>query len=361
MTDIAFRYLIRGKMTSKQSIAREVDHEHSDFHFYEGRHLMKTFNNILVATDTRLDAHPILDEAVRLAQCNEASLKIVDVVPEFPWTARLMIKEHGGLRELLGSDIQVRLDALASPIREMGIDVETKVLWGKTSVEIIREVLRGQHDLVLRVAKGLDSRQKDLFGATGRRLLRDCPCAVWLVAAAETPAYKHVMGCIDVSTGHELDAELNDKVYDLASAIGYQHQARTSIVHAWGMEFEQFLERRIARQDFDEMLIQRREHIEGLFDEFLESHGRERSGPDTHLLKDDPAYAIPSFAREQGVDLIVMGTVARSGLMGLMIGNTAERILGDINCSVLAVKPDSFVCPITECEYVDPLASFSTM
>ncbi|MEZ6053557.1 MAG: universal stress protein [Planctomycetaceae bacterium] len=318
---------------------------------------MQTFNNILVVTDTRLDAHPILDEAVKLARCNAATVKIVDVVPEFPWTAR----QYGGLRELLGSDMQARLDALASPIRGMGVEVETKVLWGKTSVEIIREVLRGQHDLVLRVAEGLDSQQKDLLGATGRRLLSDCPCAVWLIASDDIPEYKHVVGCVDISTGHELDIELNEKVYDLASAIGYQHQARTSIVHAWGMQFEQFLERRIARRDFNEMLNQRREHVEALFDEFLKSHGRNCRDPDIQLLKDDPVFAIPSFVKEQSVDLIVMGTLARSSLMGLLIGNTAERILGEINCSVLAIKADCFVSPITEIEYVDPLAAFSTM
>ncbi len=97
------------------------------------------------------------------------------------------------------------------------MDAESKVLWGKTSVEIIREVLRGQHDLLLRVAKGHGSSHKGFFGTTGRRLLRDCPCAVWLVAAADTPEYKHFMACIDASTGHDLDAELNKKVFDSAS------------------------------------------------------------------------------------------------------------------------------------------------
>jgi nucleotide-binding universal stress UspA family protein len=41
-----------------------------------------------------------------------------------------------------------------------------------------------------------------------------------------------------------------------------------------------------------------------------------------------------------------MGTVARSGTSGILIGNTAERILNSIECSVLALKPDSFVSSI---------------
>ena len=45
-------------------------------------------------------------------------------------------------------------------------------------------------------------------------------------------------------------------------------------------------------------------------------------------------------------DLVVMGTVARTGIAGLLIGNTAEAILEQVQCSVLAVKPPGFVSPV---------------
>ena len=65
-----------------------------------------------------------------------------------------------------------------------------------------------------------------------------------------------------------------------------------------------------------------------------------------HLLKGDPADVIAEFAKTGRVDLIVMGTVARTGIAGLLIGNTAETILQRVDCSVLAVKPDGFVSPV---------------
>jgi nucleotide-binding universal stress UspA family protein len=43
------------------------------------------------------------------------------------------------------------------------------------------------------------------------------------------------------------------------------------------------------------------------------------------------------------IDLVVMGTVARAGIAGMLIGNTAERVLRKLPCSVLTVKPDVFV------------------
>lgn len=227
------------------------------------------------------------------------------------------------------------------------------MLWGKTSVEIIREVLRGRHDAVLAVAKGTNSRQRGFFGTTARRLLRDCPSAVWLVADADSPTYNRVMACIDTSTDHEVDAQLNARIYELASKVSRQHQARSSIVQAWRMDAESVLKGRIPEKDFKEMLEQRPEYIDQLFNDFLSLLDHTSSDDDVHLFKGELAEAIPKFAMENDVDLIVMGTVADSGLSGMVIGSTAERILNDVNCSVLAVKPDTFVSPIKEAEYID--------
>ena len=44
--------------------------------------------------------------------------------------------------------------------------------------------------------------------------------------------------------------------------------------------------------------------------------------------------------------MLVMGTVGRSGIPGLIIGNTAEKVITSIDCSVLAVKPEHFVTPV---------------
>ena len=58
----------------------------------------------MVATDTRLEDHPIVEEAAEIARNNGGSLKIVDVVPAFSWTVRLSLKDHEHMRELIGQD-----------------------------------------------------------------------------------------------------------------------------------------------------------------------------------------------------------------------------------------------------------------
>jgi universal stress protein E len=46
------------------------------------------------------------------------------------------------------------------------------------------------------------------------------------------------------------------------------------------------------------------------------------------------------------INLLVMGTIARTGLPGVLIGNTAEKVLDSVHCSVVAIKPAGFVSPL---------------
>ena len=72
-------------------------------------------------------------------------------------------------------------------------------------------------------------------------------------------------------------------------------------------------------------------------------HRVNEMGGSVHLVSGDPRDALPRLARLLDIGLIVMGTVARTGVSGLLMGNTAETILRSVDCSVLAVKPEGFV------------------
>jgi nucleotide-binding universal stress UspA family protein len=63
-------------------------------------------------------------------------------------------------------------------------------------------------------------------------------------------------------------------------------------------------------------------------------------------MKGKPGDVIPSLAHQKHVELIIMGTIARTGIPGFFIGNTAEKTLVKVDCSVLAVKPKSFSTPV---------------
>ncbi|TWU32457.1 universal stress protein [Novipirellula artificiosorum] len=308
---------------------------------------MKRFKSILVTTDTRLESHPIVDEAAEVALRNDASLKIVDVVPPLPWIARITMEDPGHIAQLMVHEKAEELEALAKPIRERGVQVETKVLSGTTSVEIIREVLRGQHDLVLRVAKAKSSRSTGFFGSTGIELLRKCPCAVWLVCSTTSAQFKHVLVCVDTCCDAEVNRKLDQKVFEISSDISRTHRADLSVVHAWSIDGEQFLRKRMSLAELVEIERKRRSDAKWRLDEFLAKCDASVEKSQVHLVKGEACDVIPMTATECNADLVVMGMVVRSGPAGWIMGNVTEQVLASLECSVLALKPDGFVSPIT--------------
>jgi nucleotide-binding universal stress UspA family protein len=63
--------------------------------------------------------------------------------------------------------------------------------------------------------------------------------------------------------------------------------------------------------------------------------------PSVELVKaiGEPAGEIVSYAAEQGIDLLVLGTHGRSGLEHALMGSIAERVVRKARCPVLTVRP----------------------
>ena len=62
-----------------------------------------------------------------------------------------------------------------------------------------------------------------------------------------------------------------------------------------------------------------------------------------HLALGAATAVLPALIQELGLDLIVMGTHARDGISGLLVGNTVEKIMPRVDCGVVVVKPDDFL------------------
>ena len=51
------------------------------------------------------------------------------------------------------------------------------------------------------------------------------------------------------------------------------------------------------------------------------------------------ALMVVSQAAKVGAQIVVMGTVGRTGVKARLMGNTAEKVLGHLKTDVLAIKP----------------------
>jgi len=104
----------------------------------------------------------------------------------------------------------------------------------------------------------------------------------------------------------------------------------------------------ISDDAINEMRILARRQYSDQIDSLLAAAKLDSISVYKHLPRsEDVSKAIVSLAKNKNIDLLVMGTVCRTGVAGLIIGNTAEKVLNKVDCSVLTVKPEGFVTPVT--------------
>ena len=308
---------------------------------------MNRFKNILFLADRENDMQVALERAVALAKTNKARLTVVDVTPD------VALADH--FRETYGIDVNKqlrhkRLDALETltePYTQDGIAIYTKVLTGKTFIEVIRAVQRNHYDLVMKVAEHNVGLSMTLFGSTDLHLLRKCPCPVWIDRATAATGYQHIVAAVDPFDDES--GGLQRLILDLATSLAAREQATVDIVHAWQLPGESMLRSgrgRIPEDELNQLLHeQKSRHTKGL-DGLLEHYRLNSEMENVHLLKGKPAQMITDFATKQLADLIIMGTLGRAGIPGLIIGNTAEDVMQETQTAVLAVKPDGFTSPV---------------
>ena len=68
---------------------------------------------------------------------------------------------------------------------------------------------------------------------------------------------------------------------------------------------------------------------------------------ETLLAEGDAGTVVPEMLDMLRPELVVVGTLARAGLKGVFVGNTAESVLGSVEVPVLAMKPTGFETPVT--------------
>jgi len=318
---------------------------------------MKRFKNILYVAESGAVLRAFY-YAVDLAVRNNAQLAVILVMePIPPYLTRLT--PHM-LRQARIKELQAALDKLCQCVAGR-VEIETKIIEGKPFLEIIREVLRNGRDLVVKLAGGDGGARDWLFGSTDMHLLRKCPCPVWLIKPTEPAPIQRVMACVDFNVLDSIDSEtteaLNRLILELAGSLAFLERSDFHVVHVWNAMAEDLmksLRTGIGVEEADaylkEVRLEHRHWLDRLLRKARKWIGPETYDavqPKTHVPKGKAGDIIPKLSRELKIDLIVMGTVARIGIPGLIIGNTAESVLSQIECSVLTVKPPGFVTPVT--------------
>lgn len=298
---------------------------------------VRRFTNALVFVPGG-PADPAIQLATRIALAHGTSVTVADVLEKAPAYLRPLLPREWNVPQLLHDRKTADLERTAAQLRRTGIESRVRLLEGSPVKALAREVARGQHDLLAVAASAPGVIQS--VGATAARLVRECPCPT-LLARPSRRRRRRVLVAVDTAPSTRENASLNALLLETGMAMARIAKGDLHVLHAWDLYDQRYLRRQGLRADeMAQVVLKAREQAQEALQKTIAPYRRHLSASHVHLERGAPRKVISAFAVRHGVELLVLGTAARSGLARHLIGNTAEVLLAAMPCSMLVVRPE---------------------
>ncbi|MCB9908277.1 MAG: universal stress protein [Planctomycetes bacterium] len=293
---------------------------------------------ILVGVEVRprtgaipLGSQTAFDQACRLAENTGAQLTILHSL----W--------HAGELWPLSEKGQAALHALRDSAAGRGVATVLEITEERAWVALCLAAKHGLADLVVlgrRDKEGAESKGRPV-GSVGAKVLRSCPAPVWVVKAAHDLEHKLVLAAVDSS-------KVGNQVLEHAAFLARRTGAALHVVHAYSIPRELMLQAgELDKDEYDARVEALKAQAQSELDERLLRVELTESAT-THLIRKSPHDAIKEAVEHLQPDVLVMGSLSRGGRPGYQLGETAERLFGQLECSVLSLKPSDFQCPLED-------------
>jgi len=233
------------------------------------------------------------------------------------------------------------LSVLKASLTEEGYSVTTEQAWNDSLHDTVIAVQQAEGcGLVIKQHYPDSPLKKALLTPTDWKLLRYCPAPVLLVKTATPWAGKVILAAIDVGNSDVEHRSLHHSIIDHGFDIAYLAKAQLHVISAHPSPM-------LSAAD---PTFQLKESIEARYREQCQAFQAEFDVDDTHLhIEEGPAVVlIPHMASKLQAAVTIIGTVARTGLTGALIGNTAEVVLDKVESDVLVLKPETLMDQLQE-------------
>jgi universal stress protein E len=309
--------------------------------------MTRSIRRILVAVKDVRRRSPALVKAASLAKSLGASVELFHAISEPLVIDALLIAGENIVRyeDQQHAYYTNRLEALAKPLRHSGLTVTTAAEWDFPAHQaVVRRAHLSNADLI--VADRHESRHVApwVLRYNDWELLRNSPVPVLLVKTRRKYDSVKILAAIDPSHALGKTSDLDAAILRVANEVSTKAKGQLHAIHAFVPSLTDVPAAELTRPDASAQIVNHaRAHAERRFDKALRAArlGNLPAGR-RHLVARHPVDAILLLAKAQRPDIVVMG-LAHSGLKGFFIGNTAGRLLDDLPCDLLIVKPPEFV------------------
>lgn len=295
---------------------------------------MHAIDRTLVILDKPKHAQVALARALTLQRLAATHLHLASFV-HHPMVDQTQTFETHQRNQIKKSIIKERTEWLRGQVLDAGAafeDLTLEVVWTKALAKWVSDrAQRDQFDLVI---KTVHRTQSLIHTPADWTLLRDCPAPLLLVSGRKWAKKPAVLATLDLNRTDGAHERLNRKVLAAANQIATNYGGAVHCVYA--IEVSRVLSdldiinpRTAAKKEKARIA----QHLQSL----IEPYGIPMSR--VHLPTGKVGQCVNGIARKVKADLLVMGTTARRGVKGFVIGNSAERVLTKAPCDVLALKP----------------------
>jgi universal stress protein E len=297
---------------------------------------------IMVVIAETMEQSPALLRAISLARRTDA----VVLLRSFEYLASLAKAASRGFdlpAYLAGR--QSKLEEFATRLGKDGVEVDAKVIWGHPLGErILFEVLALRPDMVIKDVPHYWDPDRMYLNGLDWHLLGQCPAPLMLVQPRSSSLPLRMLAAIDPLDEHGKPQGLNHEILRAATRLAEQCGAELDVMNAFDyMPITGEWEYAGLMPDLSLYEDLRKIHAEGLY-KLCKDHGVPPSG--MHVVDGPAAARIVEFATDRHADLVVMGSIYRTGLKRLFLGSTAEGVFDTLPCDVLLIKPESFAAEL---------------
>ncbi len=221
---------------------------------------------------------------------------------------------------------RIWLDELMQPCKLSVLSCTTEVVWNSRWVQsLTRAIEKSACDLVIK-SSFHHTRARRFFSKTADyHLMHHCACPILFTHQDQEWKSDRILACLDLESGDTHHARLNNVILRDARAfakiVGLDLYIGCAYVNAL---------------DGEHLALKTRGH----------EVGREQLGelyrlpPERIVLRkgDSVVESLRAICEETDPSIVIIGTLARTGIRGKLIGNTAEKLLDIVTADLLTVN-----------------------
>lgn len=287
---------------------------------------MKLIEKILLAQDFSKPSENVVVTAIEFTKIFQSKIIPIHVLPND------IVNEKA--KSLLNETAMKKLEETANFIKKDGVKVGEPILaYGSPHEEIVRAAIDVNANLILTGSGETQKGDKFLLGTTTKRIIQKSEKPVFVVKEDVPLNVQHILCPVDFS-------DTSKRALKNAITMSHRFKAELTVLSVCELSGSAWF---TSGKDWEEENHSRCVEHKIRFDKFLQDFNFSGLKWVKETCKGNPAEEILSAITGKMVDLLVMGTMGRTGLNRLVMGSVAEKVVREVPCSFLMLKSEDII------------------